>query len=453
MTGPRRARADWDWNWGPGSDWAAAATRSSKGGGGALGSVPGPTPPAGREETEVDVGDPRALTNALSWGTPQLLRLRQLVAELTVDDRIDDPFLDELLLPLTGDPLALRHARMTILRGRRLPARRSESVGDFRGAVGHLLRSDVPAARLLLDAKTTYLLPRRQRDRIETGDADDVHLAPAAAPLLIGRDDAVYAFDPPPKRMPPRRSGWEATRPGSRPDFLDDDEDDEEVDSAVHVARWEEAYAGWSVRHERERRARDAHFSALERGLGAPLTDPLDADWLPRLANHLAERPVYVPGTWDAEGRPASENPPGGKSFAELDTLMGTVWLALRRVAHAAEMVELPTGERLVAIGGGLCVAVDVRRHLRRGGTVDVRAAFGSTMGEGGVFSPVAAAVQRAEHTPSVELPASVYITGVGLALSARFLFSPWLTETPTSSSSAEAILRHSASLLDDTLD
>jgi hypothetical protein len=390
-----------------------------------------PSAPPSNEETEVEVGDPRPLANALSWGTPQLVRLRQLVADLTLDDRIDDPFLEDLILPLSGDPLALRHARMTLLRARKLPARRPEAVGDFRGAVAHLVRDAVPAAQLLIESPGTYLLP--QRDRVETADADDLLLVPPAAPLLIGRGDSLYAYDPVP-RWSRARAQWEETLDPQTHDRRNDDEDDEddnyseELASSVQVARWEEAFAGWQERRQPAQRAHQNRSSFL--------------DWVPRLHTRLVERVVY-----EASESSTPAPTPWGRDFATLDVVLGTVWLALRRVGQATEMVELPTGERLVAIGGGLCLAVAVHRHPRRGGTTDVRAAFRTTMAPDGSFSPLVAPVRPSERGLPVELPADVYVTGVGLSLSARFTFSPWLTDSPTDT--AASYLRGAAALFE----
>jgi hypothetical protein len=443
VTAPRGVRAPSDAGW-PDRD------------GGAPFRAPSP-----KEETEVDIGDPRALANALSWGTPQLVRLRQLIADLTLDDRIDDPFLDDLILPLSGDPLALRHARMTLLRSRALPARRSEGVGDFRGAVEHLLRGEVPRAQLLIESRHAYLLPRRQRDRIENADADDLDLVPAAAPLLVGREDSLFAFQALPRRRSreARASTWEETLDdllvhGNEGQEQDEDEDEDEDDGAafegneredhgldaepagpLEVARWEEAFAAWTSRRERAARERKNRTSSF--------------DWVPRLSTRLAERVVFEPrlsGDRTARGRtPAT---PWKHDFASLDTLLGTMWIALRRVGRATEEVELPSGERLVAIGGGLCVAVAVRRHPRRGGTTDVRAAFRTELSRDGSFAPLTAWVQRDDQGLSVELPAELYVTGMGLALSARFTFSPWLLDTPTDTSAS--FLRRSAALFDD---
>ena len=127
--------------------------------------------------------------------------LRNALAETTMDERIDDPYLEDLTREVRGGEGrddAFDYARAYLLRAERPRSRPATLVADWRGALWTLLGHPAPRASLLIDGGRRWLLDGNALDRARRHHEDDLSLAPPSGPLLVGRTDRVVEIAPPP---------------------------------------------------------------------------------------------------------------------------------------------------------------------------------------------------------------------------------------------------------------
>lgn len=330
------------------------------------------------------------LVDRLGFGLPALTVLRDAVADRTLDERIDDPYLVALAHRIGGTSgqssraSAFDHARAWLLRRRFPEPRRDHLVGDWRSSLGALVAGPAPEAGLLVDAGRRLVLDPHQRNRLREHHADDLALCPPVAPLLIGRLDTLVELEQPPLFF-----------------------GDSLVELGLEVNEWEADLIGWLSR----RREREATL------------DP--SAWLDFLGARVAERVVIGP----EQDQPSVD-------WRTLDRLLGSVWLALRRATPRAEAVEIAGGAQLLLLGGGVCASIVARTHTPRDESREVRAAFLTRVAGHGVASVWPTREERREggfpDSQDAELPRGLYVRGPGVAIDIRFVRAPWLMESPT---------------------
>lgn len=329
---------------------------------------------------------------------PALERLSRALAELTDEDLLDDPWLEqtvERLDPSGADRLPLAHARAILLFAGKTAAQSSPPERAWRSMIDAFSSGRCPRASLLASCPDLILVPERVAARAQYGDLGDLAIVPPARrALVIRRSDNIVAF-----QVDSRFKDAAAT--------LKD------------IDLWQDQLDSWLRTHEYH------------------VAEPQRRPWDTRDSHpsFLAPLPAVTP-----------DRSPVGRSWGEIDRLLGGILLGFRRALCADEAMEMDDGAVLLHLGAGVCAEIRTRKHERA--PVDAIAAFGTevTLGSRGysssnskdlVWSPICSHVTTSgaagsNHEPGYELPTRLYLSGHGFAADVSFTFAPWLGGSTT---------------------
>lgn len=299
--------------------------------------------------------------------------LRSALAETSLEERLDDPYLEALTREVRGGEArddVYDFARAFLLRAERTRPRPPTPVPDWRGAIWALLGHPPPPVRLLVDVGRRWILTADARRRVRTHHVDDLGLAPPIGPLLVGRADRL----------------WEVGVPGD--------------ERTVSAEPWTTALAAWKERREQRNGFVDARPSPTDAAVhGRVLFDPDDA----------AQR----------------------FDWAALDRTLSGIWRGLRHAAGARATVELAGGRRLVPLGGGVCAEIAICRGPSSDCHGPVRAAFRTYASRDGVADVFPAPSELGEGWIGSgiggRLPRGVWIRGAGVVLDVKLVQALWL--------------------------
>jgi len=312
--------------------------------------------------------------------------LRSALAETTLEERLDDPYLLALTREAAGGEGhddAFDFARAFLLRSERTRARPAVVVPDWRGAVWAVLGHPVPQAQLVVDVGRRWVLTGEALEGVRRYDEDDLALAPPIASLLVGRTDRLIEITPPPPATPARtgRSG-------------------EPLPWTVALAEWSHRQAQSGVPAEGGPPPASTSTSTTNAALGGRL--------------------LLAPGT----RQPAIDWP-------GLDRTLSGLWRGLRHAAGGRAVVELSAGRHLVPLGGGVCAEIAAHRAPESDGDAPARGGFRTFVGEDGIVDACPPAQEQRDGWIGAgigsRLPRGLWIRGAGIVLDIKLVQALWL--------------------------
>jgi hypothetical protein len=309
---------------------------------------------------------PRARVHPVEELVPPIVRLREAINEMTIDDLIVDPILERLIgrLDPTGrEAVAFAHARAVLFRAKAVEPRRP-TPANWRGAVAAMVAGDPPPALLCVEAAEGHAITTDSlRPRATDDDLRDLPFFPAACPLLILAGASVLVTDKP--------AVWGQT-------------------GSIETPRWQDELEAWLQLRERKQ------------------TDPWGRveKWAPPPANVLVA------------------------AFSQdlLDGMLASTWFALRRALASSEVVARSDGRAQVHVGSGICLVLDARVHPREDGG-QLRAALVGVADRGvWLTRQTTLSGRESSYEPGWTTPRGLYLSGSGYSIDVRFVFAPWLS-------------------------
>jgi len=330
---------------------------------------------------------------------PRLERVLHAAAELTEDDMIADPLLEDLTRLDAGDDddeRALEFARIALVLSGRIRPRRSPPLEDWRSGMTHLLAGRGPPSRAAAEVSPRHrarrsLLAAIRRGRQQARDAADEWLPPLG-PITVRRGERVLgirASDPEGRR----RTAGTVQRSIRVPPLGGDA--DGWTDEILDAVQFPEAYPVWA-----------APAFLLPAWELDTIVIP-DATWAAadrELVFALAALLAAVPR---AEALPLPSGtvllPLGNGIFAELYVREDASAITRGTMASLAQPVELPS---LRPYGG------DRRPDWRLGSLTEIVPMYAAeTSGYGSATTELGA-----------RLPRAVYLAGHGLRADVTFM-------------------------------
>lgn len=342
---------------------------------------------------------------------PALTRLRDALSDWTLDDLRDDPYLEHLLRTIGAEDrerIQFAHARASLLRARAIRPAAHEPLQNWRAGLEALLQDDPPAVDLMASVAATAAIPGVLLKCAESGDLSDLAIMPPAGELLISREETLCLWEKEDERRPP----WPPT-------------------PALEVERWQDDVQSWIDRQR--------HYWDDGKKGAMP--------WERQSRNGCG---FEQPAPREPDKVVMADQLPEGCTWAELDGLLASTWLGLRRAFAASDEIRARNGSVLVHVGGGVMMELWIRSHERRTGTRDLRAAFAVTCRrryheKGWEWAQVTThtttmGADGSQYEQGYELPRCVYLCGHGVAADVTFRFSPWFAADTVADR-----LRHSA--------
>ncbi len=320
------------------------------------------------------VTNPRVRLHEVANPVLALDRMRTAIAQRTLDDRLADPFFEDLV-PARGDAdsLPFAYARATLFWNDALPPPAASKQVDPCRALEQLVREAPPSAEALLPLQGRYCSKGALRARSDREDLWMLCALPAKHPLRISRRDEVVEW---------KHDGYRSEITPPKP--------------SLEPERWADAVERLPAEMQRQREASTYYrldswnFAHIDREIVSAGKAPFESTW------------------------------------AELDAFLAMLWFALRGLSKA-EAITLTDGATLVHIGVGIFAQIRARAH---GSSAAPAAAafYAYKHGDGyRVFTHVTSAgTFGSRHELGHQLPLKLYLTGRGVALEVEFRFAPW---------------------------